>query len=116
VKEVMEIEVNDNRIRLHDFLMFQAQYDIKLKEKNKEIERLTEINKNLENAISLNNIRKLQQENKQLHSTIKEVREYIEHYETIRGYYVYEELGYDEYNYDEELKQELLAILDKENI
>jgi predicted RNA-binding protein len=39
----MEIEVNDNRIRLHDFLMFQAQYDIKLKEKDKEINRLNNI-------------------------------------------------------------------------
>lgn len=44
---------------------------------------------------------------------IKEAREYIEHYETIRGYYEYEENGYDEYNYEEDLKQELLEILDK---
>jgi len=39
----MEIEVNNNRISLHDFLMFQAQYNIKLKEKGKEIERLKNI-------------------------------------------------------------------------
>ena len=49
-----------------------------------------------------------------VYSIIKEVREYINHYETIRGYYEYEELGYDEYNYDEDVKQELLEILDKE--
>ena len=56
-----------------------------------------------------------EEEIERLHSIIKEVREYIEHYETIRGYYEYQELGYDEYNYDEDLKQELLEILDKEN-
>ena len=37
--------------------------------------------------------------------------EYIKHYETIRGYYEYEECGYDEYNYEEDLKEELLDIL-----
>ena len=37
--------------------------------------------------------------------------EYINHYETIRGYYGYEECGYDEYNYEEDLKEELLNIL-----
>ena len=37
--------------------------------------------------------------------------EYIKHYETIRGYYEYEECGYDEYNYEEDLKEELLNIL-----
>ena len=36
-------------------------------------------------------------ENEQLHSIIKKVREYINHYETIRGYYEYEEDGYDEW-------------------
>ena len=53
----------------------------------------------------------LEKENDKLQNIIKEVREYIEHYETIRGYYEYEELGYDEYNYDEDLKKELLEIL-----
>lgn len=55
----------------------------------------------------------LKQEIERLHSIIKEVREYINHYETIRGYFEYEELGYDEYNYEEDLKKELLEILDK---
>ena len=50
----------------------------------------------------------------QKENIIKEVREYIENYETIRGYYEYEEDGYDEYNYEEDLKQELLEILEKE--
>ena len=48
MEELMEIEVNDNRIRLHDFLMFQAQCNIKLKEKGKEIERLNNIINELE--------------------------------------------------------------------
>lgn len=72
---------------------------------------------------NLNNLGKqLVEENEQLkdrlqqkENIIKEVREYINHYETIRGYFEYEELGYDEYNYDEDLKKELLEILDKEN-
>lgn len=57
----------------------------------------------------------LKEENDQLHSIIKEVREYIEKYDFITGYY--------EYNYDDEndtythytVKEELLEILDKEN-
>ena len=51
MEELMEIEVNDNRIRLHDFLMFQAQCNIKLKEKNEEIERLNNIINELEKYI-----------------------------------------------------------------
>ena len=43
----------------------------------------------------------------------KEAMEYINHYDSIRGYYCYQELGYDEYNYDEDLKKDLLEILDK---
>lgn len=43
--------------------------------------------------------------------------EYIKKYESIRAYYEYvDEDGYDEYNYDEDFKEELLKILgDKEN-
>ena len=56
----------------------------------------------------------LQQENERLKDKIKKVIEYVKHYETIRGYYEYEECGYDEYNYEEDLKEELLELL-KEN-
>ena len=49
-----------------------------------------------------------------LKTKIDDAIEYIKHYETIRGYYEYEECGYDEYNYEEDLKEELLEIL-KEN-
>ena len=46
-----------------------------------------------------------------LKTKIENAIEYIKHYETIRGYYEYEECGYDEYNYEEDLKEELLYIL-----
>lgn len=49
-----------------------------------------------------------------LKTKIDDAIEYIKHYETIRGYYEYEECGYDEYNYEEDLKEELLELL-KEN-
>ena len=46
-----------------------------------------------------------------LQNRIDKAIEYIKHYETIRGYYEYQECGYDEYNYEEDLKEELLDIL-----
>lgn len=46
-----------------------------------------------------------------LKTKIENAIEYIKHYGTIRGYYEYEECGYDEYNYEEDLKEELLDIL-----
>ena len=56
----------------------------------------------------------LQQENARLKDKIEKVIEYVNHYESIKGYYEYEECGYDEYNYEEDLKEELLELL-KEN-
>ena len=56
----------------------------------------------------------LAKENARLKDKIEKVIEYVNHYETIRGYYEYEECGYDEYNYEEDLKEELLELL-KEN-
>ena len=53
----------------------------------------------------------LQQEIEKQKEVIDNAIEYIKHYETIRGYYEYEECGYDEYNYEEDLKEELLDIL-----
>jgi hypothetical protein len=50
-----------------------------------------------------------------LQNRIDKAIEYINHYETIRGYYEYEENGYDEYNYEDDLKQELLEILGENN-
>ena len=47
----------------------------------------------------------------ELQEVINKAIEYINKYETIRGYYEYQECGYDEYNYEEDLKEELLDIL-----
>ena len=74
-----------------------------VKRLNKEIERLTAESTEWES--------KFYNEAKKVDKAI----EYITHYETIRGYYEYQELGYDEYNYDEDLKQELLEILGDED-
>ena len=59
----------------------------------------------------LNYINNLEQQCKKQKEVIDNAIEYIKHYETIRGYYEYEECGYDEYNYEEDLKEELLNIL-----
>ena len=64
--------------------------------------------------ILLTYIEVLQQENSRLKDKIEKVVEYVNHYESIKGYYEYEECGYDEYNYEEDLKEELLELL-KEN-
>ena len=57
-------------------------------------------------------IRELLQENKKYKEVIDNAIEYINKYESIKAYYEYiDEDGYDEYNYDEDLKEELLDIL-----
>ncbi len=56
----------------------------------------------------------LKKENARLKDKIEKVIEYVNHYESIKGYYEYEECGYDEYNYEEDLKEGLLELL-KEN-
>ena len=58
----------------------------------------------------------LQEENKKQKEVIDRAIEYINKYESIRAYYEYiDEDGYDEYNYDEDFKKELLGILKKED-
>ena len=57
-------------------------------------------------------IKQLQQENKILNEVIDKAIEYINKCENIKAYYEYiDEDGYDEYNYDEDFKKELLDIL-----
>ena len=57
-------------------------------------------------------IDELQQENKKYKEVIDKAIEYINKYESIKAYYEYiDEDGYDEYNYDEDFKKELLDIL-----
>ena len=57
----------------------------------------------------LNNLQNQVQKYKEV---IDKVKEYINKYESIKAYYEYiDEDGYDEYNYDEDFKKELLDIL-----
>ena len=54
----------------------------------------------------------LQQENQKQKKVIGKAIEYINKYESIKAYYEYiDEDGYDEYNYDQDFKKELLEIL-----
>ena len=57
-------------------------------------------------------IKNLQQENQKYKEVINKAIECINKYETIKAYYEYiDEDGYDEYNYDEDFKKEILDIL-----
>ena len=57
----------------------------------------------------LNNLQNQVQKQKEV---IDKLKEYINKYESIKAYYEYiDEDGYDEYNYDEDFKKELLDIL-----
>ena len=57
-------------------------------------------------------IRELQQQCKKQKEVIDKAIEYINKYESIKAYYEYtDEDGYDEYNYSEDFKKELLDIL-----
>ena len=57
-------------------------------------------------------IKDLQQQNQKYKEVIDKAIEYINKYESIKAYYEYiDEDGYDEYNYDEDFKKEILDIL-----
>lgn len=57
-------------------------------------------------------IKNLQRENKKYKEVIDKAIKYINKCENIKAYYEYiDEDGYDEYNYDEDFKKELLDIL-----
>ena len=81
-----------------------------IKQLEQEMDNLKKIN---EKHKKLNG--ELREENKKQKEVIDKAIEYIKHYETIRGYYEYEENGYDEYNYEDDLKQELLEIIGENN-
>lgn len=48
------------------------------------------------------------QEIERLNNIINELESYIKHYDKIVGYYEYVECGYDEYNSDEDVKEQVL--------
>lgn len=55
---------------------------------------------------------KLEQQVKEQKEVIDKAIEYINKYQSIEAYYEYiDEDGYDEYNYDEDFKKELLDLL-----
>lgn len=57
-------------------------------------------------------IEQLEQQCRKQKEVIDKAIEYINKYESIKAYYEYmDEDGYDEYNYDEDFKKELLDIL-----
>ena len=59
-----------------------------------------------------NKIVNLEQKCKKQQEVFDKAIEYINKYERIKAYYEYiDEDGYDEYNYDEDFKKELLDIL-----
>lgn len=59
---------------------------------------------------------KINWENQLLKIKIENAIEYINKYENIKAYYEYiDEDGYDEYNYEEDLKEELIHILKGDN-
>lgn len=68
----------------------------------------------VENNLLVSYIKKLQQQCKKQKEVIDNTIECINKYESIRAYYEYiDEDGYDEYNYTEDFKSELLDILDE---
>ena len=59
---------------------------------------------------------KINWENQLLKTKIRNAIEYINKYENIKAYYEYiDEDEYDEYNYDEDFKKELIHILQGDN-
>ena len=83
----------------------------KLQQENQELKKQLEEYKNPIKYFKYAN-KNVTEENKILKEVIDKVIEYINKYESIKAYYEYiDEDGYDEYNYDEDFKKELLDIL-----
>ena len=76
----------------------------KLQQENQQLKEINEEHKKLNGE--------LREENKKYKEVFDKAIEYINKYENIKAYYEYiDEDGYDEYNYDEDFKKELLDIL-----
>ena len=101
--EQLEKANKENERLKEEYMILQNASDEVEEEQDKEIERQKEI------------IRQLDIKNLELTTIIKEVREYVEKYEVINGYY---DSNYDGENdtYSHDLvKEDILEILDKEN-
>ena len=98
-------EKYENAVADYETTMSKLQ---KLKKENKILR------KNAENNDKV--VDKINWENQLLKTKIKNAIEYINKYENIKAYYEYiDEDGYEEYNYNEDFKKELLHILQGEN-
>lgn len=96
-KEKIEISVNEEDV----------QNIINCYEKDIEyIKQLEQENQRLKEKY-LNAVADYESEKSKNHNAI----EYINEFEDIKAYYSYEENGYEEYNYDEDFKIDLLEIL-----
>ena len=66
----------------------------------------------IESDLLVSYIKELQQENQKYKEVIDKAIKHVNKYESIKAFYEYiDEDGYDEYNYDEDFKSELLDIL-----
>ena len=95
--------------------IFSLEYDKEtLRDMVLELQQENEILKeNAENNDKV--VDKINWENQLLKTKIRNAIEYINKYENIKAYYEYiDEDEYDEYNYDEDFKKELLHILQGE--
>ena len=95
--------------------VFSLEYDKEtLRDMVLELQQENEILKeNAENNDKV--VDKINWENQLLKTKIRNAIEYINKYENIKAYYEYiDEDEYDEYNYDEDFKKELLHILQGE--
>lgn len=89
-----------------------------IKEILEELENMYEISELEEQVNNINKIRdyiiNLQQENKKQKEVIDKAIKHVNKYESIKAFYEYiDEDVYDEYNYDEDFKSELLDILNE---
>ena len=86
--------------------------EIALKE-NKILKQNAEHNDKVVDKVNWEN-NLLKQQNKKYKEVLDKAIEYINKYESIKAYYEYiDEDSYDEYNYDEDFKKELLDILNE---
>ena len=97
---------NDNNLKIT--------YTIKPSFTTRKLKQLQEENEILKENAENNDkvVDKINWENQLLKTKIKNAIEYINKYENIKAYYEYiDEDEYDEYNYDEDIKEELIHIL-----
>ena len=101
---------NDNNLKIT--------YTIKPSFTTRKLEQLQKENEILKENAENNDkvVDKINWENQLLKTKIKNAIDYINKYEDIKAYYEYiDEDDYEEYNYDEDFKKELIHILQGDN-